>query len=273
MSDFQERLRSALERAIISSNARTDEEIKAVLLAFRAVACRRIESMRNKDSRLAERAIGIVDEVVAEYDMDANTEGTPSLEEDASVDNNVMDSDHYHSDGETQSQHRSIIRPFLAGAVTALCVGALALLLANRAGYLSSFAVFQEEDEAAFTIPSEDVVFAKSVTPAVLEAADKARQMLAANSDSMSVADGKRFRPFREVFPDLWKSVPVTARQSVNMTIRKDGNAYKLLFASNLCPLIVAGSDMQKDPRRERNASVTTLCTYFSVWNEGGEDF
>ena len=191
----------------------------------------------------------------------------------ASADKNMLDTDEDYAGNEYQPPERSILRPFLAGAFSAFCVGALALLLANRAGYLSSFSVFQKEDEAVFTIPSEDVVFARSVIPVVLDAADKAQQELAANPDSISAADGKRFRSFREVFPELWKSIPVSVRRSVTMAVRKDGSAYKLLFTSNLCPLIVAHSDMQKDPRRESTPALSSLCTYFSVWNEGGEDF
>ena len=270
MSGFQERLRSALERAIISSNARTEDEIRAVLLAFRAIARRRIESIRSKNPSLAQKAMRIVDETVAEYEMTSRSDETISS---GTYEGAARNADYNDGADAARRQTRSILRPFLAGAVSALCVGALALLLANRAGYLSPVSAVQNKDEAAFTIPAEDVAFARSVMPAVIEAAEKAQQLLAANADSASVADGKGFRPLREVFPELWQSIPVSARRSVNMMLRKEGAAYKLLFASSLCPLIVAESDMEKDPRREANEPPTTLCTHFSVWNEGGEKF
>lgn len=205
--------------------------------------------------------------------MAAHSDETTSSETDKSSTDNAVNTIHDGAMGEARPQAPSILRPFLAGALTALCVGALAILLANRAGFLSSFSVFQKADEAAFAIPSEDVVFARSVMPAVVDAADKARQLLAANSDSLSAADGKGFRPFREVFPDLWQSMPAPAQQSVSMRVRKEGAAYKLLFTSSLCPLIVAESGLEKDPRRESNTPPATLCTYFGVWNEGGEEF
>lgn len=294
MSDFRRQLKFALERAIVSANAESDEEIEAVLKTFRSRADGQIATMREKDSELARRATRVLDEALMEFHMTPSNEfkvgtqasnGTDaSLESDDPVENGsgtAVDGERQTTKPDDRSgpnatadgaqRQRSALAPFLTGIFVTLCAGALAVFLAHRAGYLSEFTIFTADHEKPIVIPSEDVARANQVLPEIVDTVLTAKAILDSDPESVLVEDPKRFHQFRNVFPDLYEALSPTAKQWLRFVVRRDGSDYKILLSSAHCPVMIQFGGLQEDPRRSLGYQV--LCAHFGVWNDGGKNF
>lgn len=272
MSDFRQRLKSALEKAVASADIETREDIEALLKMFRSRADRQIATMREKNPELAKRATRILDETLVEFHMTAmNPPGNSPVNTDGQerLTNEGMNDDTFSQD---KQRARLLIVPFAAGFLVALGIMALLTLLANRSGYLSDFSVFQTKDEESFAIPSEDVVLARAMTSDLVDIAGRVESRIEEDPVSKIIGPSNGFVQLREAFPDIWEDAPLTIKGTVGMILRKDGEAYKIVFTNRICPIAISASNFKRDMRREPEGFLA-LCSHFGVWNEGGKDF
>ncbi len=265
MSDFQNNLKAALERAIIAANARTDEEIRAVAQQFRAFVMRRVQAKHGSNLGLAQRANRILDQAIVEFCMTAHeikqdTSPTPGRQAET------------HSGNSPNSGlERSMLRPFLAGAFAAVCLIALVAFMAVRVGYFSELSVFRKDNERGLLIPAEDVLTARRINEEIAATVLKAQEILERDPESVLVENPDRFFNLRDVFPDLFESMPLGAKHGATVQLRRKGASYKILISGKFCPLANETDILKRDPKREGGLQV--LCQFYGVWNEGGKDF
>lgn len=294
MSDFRQKLRAALERAIVSANAESDEEIEVVLKTFRSRADRQIVVMREKDPELARSATRILDETLMEFHMTPSNESptgskAPDMSDAAlGTDTSVYSGSRAAVNEEQQmvnpdiqpsqtmpagndQRKRSVLAPFLAGVFVTLCAAALAVFVANRTGYLPDHVFFTSDEERPVLIPSEDTILANEALPELTDAMLTAKAILDNDPASVTVESSDRFYAFRDVFPGLYGSMSSRSLRDARIVVRRDGADYKILLVGRLCPLATNFGVFEKDTAREPGYQV--LCEYFGFWSEGGKDF
>ena len=168
------------------------------------------------------------------------------------------------------SLRQSPFRPFAAGVFTGLIVSALVTFGLLRKDILTQYDFLTSEAEQSILIPPVDVVAAKALLPEITQAVRRLQNILETDPESIEVPNSKGFFTAQSIWPEEYQKLSSEARRGLWFVVRRDGSAYKILLASEFCPVFTATGEFEKDPVRTRSK---VLCEYFSVWNAGGEFF
>ena len=166
---------------------------------------------------------------------------------------------------------RPPIAPFLGGFFLAIALMALGFFAAARTGVITKFAFFPSMEERPIALPPSDVSKAREAIPAILAALDDAKAIIETSPLSLPTIEPGKFAAFANVFPDIYMSLPPASRSGMTYLVRRDGDAFKILVGTRLCPVVSALHPEMRDPVREKG--VELLCYYFGIWNEGGVSF
>lgn len=261
MENSADRLKESMRRHIAKQGPKSAADLQIVLDGIVQLLEGRIASkfaMSPAAQESAKRALWRARQEIASEFMgrgeDAESGNPPSVEDALQRD--------MAEDRPDISQRSALVSWLISGLV--------GLLL----GAVGSFLTLQTSGQIVGRgqlIPEADKVSALEAAVEIQKLVNRLEAELTRAESSIDLPSPDKFYSILTFWREQYLSLSPEARYNFSISVRKDGDAYKILVGSPSCSVATAEGIFRQDPKRP--SPFGEICALMAVWSDGAQDF